>query len=196
MDGTQWKSRRVKPIIIAQPEFTLLGDAIWLDFVNTARGRTPPAPDLLIDDGSVQRWAHAQSLHCSDEAPCLVQALALRDRLTALAEALDAGLQPPAGTIATINDLLARESGSHQLTRTGGEWQLRFAPARRPPLLVAIAQSAAATLAQPLLFVRRCAGEGCSLFFTDDSPNQSRRWCSAALCGREVRVERRRGLLR
>ena len=58
------------------------------------------------------------------------------------------------------------------------------------------AQSAAATLASPLLYVRRCAGEGCSLFFTDDSPTQSRRWCSMAVCGREVRIERRRGLLR
>ena len=52
------------------------------------------------------------------------------------------------------------------------------------------------TLAEPLVYVRRCAGEGCSLFFTDDSPTQSRRWCNAAVCGREVRVERRRGLLR
>ena len=144
----------------------------------------------------MQRWADAQSLHCDSETPSLEQAVRLRERLTALAEALDLGLQPPAGTIAAINDQLARESGCHQLTRTGGEWQLRFAPARRPPLLVAIAQSAATTLAQPLLFVRRCAGEGCSLFFSDDTPNQSRRWCNAAVCGREVRVERRRGLLR
>jgi predicted RNA-binding Zn ribbon-like protein len=63
-------------------------------------------------------------------------------------------------------------------------------------VLEAIARSAAAGLADPLLFVRRCAGESCSLFFSDDSPNQSRRWCSATVCGREVRVERRRGLLR
>jgi predicted RNA-binding Zn ribbon-like protein len=63
-------------------------------------------------------------------------------------------------------------------------------------VLEAIAQSAATSLADPLLFVRRCVGEGCSLFFTDDSPNQSRRWCNATVCGRETRVERRRGLLR
>jgi predicted RNA-binding Zn ribbon-like protein len=63
-------------------------------------------------------------------------------------------------------------------------------------VLEAIAQSAAANLADPLLFVRRCAGETCSLFFTDDSPTQSRRWCTPSVCGREVRIERRRGLLR
>jgi predicted RNA-binding Zn ribbon-like protein len=138
----------------------------------------------------------AQRLHLDGERPSLEEALDFRGRLTALAEALDRRLQPPAGSIAAINRHLAREQGYHQLTRTGGEWQLRFAAVRRPPVLQAIAQSAAATLADPLLFVRRCAGEGCSLFFTDNSPTQSRRWCNASVCGREVKIERRRGLLR
>ena len=35
---------------MAESEFTLLGDALWLDFVNTARGRTAPPPDLLPDE--------------------------------------------------------------------------------------------------------------------------------------------------
>ena len=164
--------------------------------MNTARGRVPAPPDLLPDHGAILRWAGAQSLHWSHEPPLIEEALALRARLTELAEALDLGLQPPTGAIAAINHQLADEAGCRQLTRTGGEWHLRFAPARRPPLLAAIAQAAAATLAEPLVYVRRCAGEGCSLFFTDDSPTQSRRWCNAAVCGREVMVERRRGLLR
>jgi len=144
----------------------------------------------------VFRWVEAQRLHLHGERPSLAEALEFRAQLLALAEALDKGLQPPAGAIGAINAHLSREQGCNQLTRTGGEWEIRFAPARRPPVLQAIAQSAAATLADPLLFVRRCAGEGCSLFFTDNSPNQSRRWCNASVCGREVRVERRRGLLR
>ncbi len=191
---TPSKSRRASVISIF--EFTFLGDAIWLDFVNTARGRSPAAPDLLADESAILRWAEAQSLRLNGDRPSLQDALDLRQRLTALADALNAGLQPPAGSIGAINNHLAQEQGYHQLIRTGGEWQLRFAPLRQPPILQAIAHSAAATLADPLLFVRRCAGEGCSLFFTDSSPNQSRRWCSASVCGREVRVERRRGLLR
>ena len=191
--GTPSKSRRAN---ITSSEFTLLGDAIWLDFVNTARGRTASPPDLLPDEQAILRWARAQSLYLDGEHPALPDALELRDRLTQLAEALDAGLQPPAGSIAAINQYLALGQGCHQLTRTGGEWKLRFAPAARPPVLQAIAQSAARTLADPLLFVRLCAGETCSLFFIDNSPNQSRRWCCASVCGREVRVERRRGLLR
>src|SRR5919206_17954 len=44
-------------------EFTLLGDAIWLDFVNTAKGRTAPPPDLLADDAAMLEWTLAQRLH-------------------------------------------------------------------------------------------------------------------------------------
>jgi predicted RNA-binding Zn ribbon-like protein len=182
---------------MSESEFTLLGDAVWLDFVNTARGQVPSPPDLLPDVAAVGRWARAQSLDWVDgNAMSLDEVLTFRDRLTALAEALDSDVQPPAGSITAINDRLSRNGGSHQLTRISGEWQLRFAPARQPTLLEAIAQSAAAALADPLLFVRRCAGESCSLFFTDNSPSQGRRWCNLAVCGRQVKVERRRGLLR
>jgi predicted RNA-binding Zn ribbon-like protein len=178
-------------------EFTMLGDAVWLDFVNTVRGRVPSPPDLLCDLAALARWAAAQSLQPADgEQLCLEKALTFRQSLISLAEALHSDLQPPAGSITAINELLAGNGGAHQLTRISGEWQLRFAPARPPGVLQAIARSAAAVLADPLLFVRRCAGEGCSLFFADGSPNQGRRWCNPAVCGRQVKVERRRGLLR
>jgi predicted RNA-binding Zn ribbon-like protein len=182
--------------MMPQTEFILLGDALWLDFVNTARGRTPEPPDLFPDEAAVLQWGSAQGLRLNGNLPSFDDALRLRERLTVLADALHQGLQPPTGSISAINEQLAKGDGCHQLTRVNGEWQLRFAPSRCPAMLEAVARSAAATLADPMLFVRRCAGEGCSLFFTDDSPNQSRRWCSATVCGREVRVERRRGLLR
>jgi predicted RNA-binding Zn ribbon-like protein len=178
-------------------EFTLLGDAVWLDFVNTARGRVSPTPDLLPDAAALARWARAQSIEWNpDDELAFEEVLAFRQRLTALAEALHSNLQPPAGAITAINDQLAGTGGCHQLTRISGEWQLRFAPLRRPTLLQAIAASAAAVLAEPLVSIRCCAGQTCSLFFSDTSPNQGRRWCNAAVCGRQVKVERRRGLLR
>jgi predicted RNA-binding Zn ribbon-like protein len=182
---------------MSEPEFTLLGDAVWLDFVNTDRGRVPSPPDLLPTVAAVGRWAQAQSLAWVDgDGISLDEVLIFRGRLTGLAEALHSDVQPPAVSITAINEQLSRNGGSHQLTRVSGEWLLRFAPDRPPTLLEAIAQSAAAALADPLLFVRRCAGDNCSLFFTDNSPNQGRRWCNAAVCGRQVKVERRRGLLR
>ncbi|MBA3444760.1 MAG: ABATE domain-containing protein [Gemmatimonadales bacterium] len=180
-----------------ESEFTLLGDGVWLDFVNTARGRGASPPDLLPDSDALARWAAAQSIGpIGGDEPFFEEVLKFRELLIALAEALHSELQPPATSITAINQQLSGNGGCHQLTRVSGEWRLRFAPARRPSLLEAIAQSAASVLADPLLMVRRCAGESCSLFFTDDSPAQARRCCIAAVCGQRVRVERRRGLLR
>lgn len=177
-------------------EFTLLGDALWLDFVNSARGRTPSPPDRLADAGAFTRWCRLQHLEPEGAAGSLSTVRCFRERLTALAEAMHAGIQPPAGSIAALNEQLAGGAGTHQLTRVGGEWRLRFAPLRPPAALEAIARSAAATLTEPRTAVRRCAGEHCSFFFTDDTPTGSRRWCVAEICGRDVRVERRRGLRR
>jgi predicted RNA-binding Zn ribbon-like protein len=174
-------------------EFTLLGDALWLDFVNSGRGRTAPPPELLPDADAFARWCRLLYLEPESESVLIGTVRCFRDRLTALAEAMHAGLQPPAASIAALNEQLARSAGTHQLTRVGGEWRLRFAPVRPPAALEAIARSAAATLTEPRTAVRRCAGEHCSLFFTDDSPTGSRRWCVAEICGRDVRVERRRG---
>ena len=178
---------------MAHPEFTLLGDAVWLDFVNSARGRVPAPPDLLPDAAAFTRWAHAQRLMQLDGGAPYPAIHDFRRQLTALAEALDAGLQPPAGSIAAINGILASSTGSHRLTRVGGEWRLQFAPSRALAPLEAIARSAAGTLADPAVVVRRCAGESCSLFVADSSPNRSRRWCTPAICGVNLRVERRRG---
>lgn len=180
---------------MAASEFTLLGDAVWLDFVNTARGRTPSPPDLIPDADAYARWSRAQQLEPGAGVP-MAAVRAFRDHLTRLAEALHAGLQPPAGAIAAINTRLARCSGSHQLTRVNGSWHLRFAPDRPLAPLEAIARSAAMSLTDREAVVRQCAGETCSLFFTDSTPGQGRRWCDPALCGLGVRVERRRGLLR
>lgn len=178
------------------PEFTLLGDAVWLDFVNSALGRTPNPPDLLPDAAAFTRWAVTQRLLQSDRGPPYQAVRELRARLTELAEAFHAGRQPPAGSVAVINELLAGTTGRHRLVRVSGEWRLHFAPARPLSPLEAIARSAAATLADRSVAVRRCAGEGCSLFFIDSSPTRSRRWCSATACGAGLRVERRRGLAR
>jgi predicted RNA-binding Zn ribbon-like protein len=176
---------------MAHPEFTLLGDAVWLDFVNSARGRTLSPPDQLPDAAAFTRWAHAQRLMQLDggaQYPVIEQ---FRRQLTALAEALARGLQPPAGAIAAINAILAGSTGTHQLTRVSGEWRLRFAPSRALAPLEAIARSAAGTLADAAVSVRRCAGETCSLFFADSSPTRSRMWCEPS-CAANQRVERRR----
>jgi predicted RNA-binding Zn ribbon-like protein len=177
-------------------EFILLGDALWLDFVNSARGRIAASPDRLSDPDAWARWASLQHLDRAGDLVPFAEILEFRARLTELAEAMHDGRVTPTGVIAVLNEQLGRTAGRQQLTRLGGEWRLRFAPLRPPAPLEAIARSAAATLADGRMAVRRCSGEGCSLLFTDDSAHGSRRWCDAAECGRDVRIERRRGLRR
>lgn len=180
---------------MAREGFTLLGDALWLDFINSDRGRIPVPPDLLPDATAFAHWCAVQQLDPPGDATPFPRVLALRTRLTELAEAMHDRRQPPAGAIAALNELLARSAGSQRLTRVGGEWRLGFAPVHPLGALEAITRSAAATLAESRAAVRRCAGETCSLFLLDDSPAGGRRWCDAGVCGGSANVERRRGPL-
>ena len=173
-------------------EFTLLGDALWLDFVNTAAEPTSGA-DKLADQAAYHRWTKAVKLTSEAGGTPFEDALRLRSRLAALAEALSAGRQPPASAIQAVNAALALVEGHHQLIRVNGALRTQFRNARPPSALAAIAASAAATLSEPMGTVRRCAGPDCALYFTDHSPQQNRRWCSFSRCGEKLRVERRRG---
>lgn len=181
---------------MADDQFTLLGDAVWLDFINTAQGRVAPPPDLLPDFDAWHRWALTRKLDPGTDPADFPAIRRFRDQLTALAEAMHADVPPPGGSIAAMNERLTHRAGSQQLTRVSGQWRLQFSPSRASTALETIARSAAGTLANPNTRVRRCAGVNCSLFFTDDSPTGSRRWCEAGVCGRDRQIERRRGILR
>ncbi len=174
------------------PDFLLLGDAIWLDFVNTRRGTGEEIPDRLTDPAAYHRWIKAEKLAIDGEHMSFEDVLLFRDRLDALAQALSENRQTPSAPIHALNEILAEGVGAHQLVRVRGRWQVRFTPQRPVAALDAIARSAAATLANPLAVVRECSGEDCTLFLIDTSPNHDRRWCSAATCGRRHRIERRR----
>lgn len=174
-----------------EERFILLGDAVWLDFVNTARGRQPNPPDRLSGLPAWNAWLAALQLPPTTES--LDEVRALRTHLTDLAGAL-AGNQPsPSASVRALNALLATVPGSQQLVRVAGQWQLTFAPGDPPGVLATLARMAAETLALPNATIRLCAGPTCSLFLLDRSPTQYRRWCSTDHCGRGMRVERRRG---
>jgi predicted RNA-binding Zn ribbon-like protein len=176
---------------MAPSPFVILGDAIWLDFVNTARG-TGPVGDRLLDPSTYQQWTRLEKLPPDDPPLSFADILEFRDRLTSLAKAVSAQRQAPASSIHAINAILAQSTGYHQLTRVQGSWRTVFTPVGTATAIDAIARSAAMTLSDPGAIVRQCSGAGCTLYFVDSSPNHSRRWCSSATCGKQMRVERRR----
>jgi len=179
---------------MSDPEFILLGDALWIDFINTTRGHEADPPDGLPESAAYHRWTKAEKLTSDAEDLRWEDILAFRARLLTVAAALAEERQPPSSAIHEINRLLARMEGHHQLTRVGGTWQMSFTPLRTATALEAIAGSAALTLADPDVRVRQCHAEPCSLFFVDRSPGHSRTWCSAEPAAHAVRVDRRRAL--
>jgi len=174
------------------PEFTLLGDAIWLDFVNTGQGRRGDPTERLPDLASYHRWTKAQKLGSDSEQLTLDQVLGFRERLTALAAALAEDGQVPAATVDEINRMLRTITGNYQLIRAGGQWKVQFTPDREMVGLNAIAHSAAKTLAHKVSRIHQCSSPTCTLYYVDDTPSQSRKWCSVEPCGRLNRPERRR----
>ena len=174
-----------------EDRFILLGDAVWLDFVNTARGRQPSPPDRLPGPPAWDAWLDA--LHLPRAIEPFEEVRALRGHLTGLATALATGQPSPSASVRAINTLLSSVPGSQQLVRVAGQWQLTFAPTGPTSVLSTLARMAAETLALPVAAIRLCDGPTCNLFLLDRSPTQYRRWCSPDHCGRGMRVERRRG---
>ncbi len=117
---------------MAHPEFTLLGDAVWLDFVNSARGRTPAPPDLLPDAAAFTRWAHAQRLMQLDGGPPypVSQRAPAAAHRAGRSPGTRTSSRPPAPSPPSTR-MLASSTGSHRLTRVSGEWRLQFAPTKR-----------------------------------------------------------------
>ncbi len=178
---------------MSDPEFILLGDAVWIDFINTALGRQPDSPDGLTDAAAYHRWSKAEKLTSDATELPWSEVLDFRARLLSIAAALSDEHQPPSSAIHEVNRLLTRTDGHHQLTRVGGTWQLAFTPHRTPSALEAIARSAAVTLADPEARVRQCSAAPCTLYFVDRTPGHSRTWCSAeAAAHPTARIERRR----
>ena len=182
---------------MGDPEFILLGDAVWLDFVNTGRGRGR-SKDQLTDAAAYHRWAKASRLRSDADTVTYAEVRRARSRFLRLAEALAGGLPVPSASIAMINRLLHGAEGRQQLVRESGTWRLMFAPDATLPALAAVAHSAAGALADPVARVRQCAGPECTLYFSasDSEGGLGRRWCSEAECGRGGWVERRRAVLR
>ncbi len=171
-------------------EFVLLGDALWLEFINTVAG--PEGSDTLPDPAAYLRWTKAVRVEAPMNAVAFPEAVEFRGILLSMAKALATSRTPPPAAIAAVNGRLRRIDGREQLIRVGGSWQTRFVPARTLTALEAVARSAGNTLTSPVVAVRRCANPGCLLFFADASPNLSRRWCSRARCEQRGQIERRR----
>ncbi len=153
-----------------------------LSLANTWALKRGRLRDVLADPDDLERWLDGGGLPDRGE---LAEFRALRAAITRAFTALSRGKQPPAATIAQINQASCREPVAPQLDWPGGEPQVELAGTDP---LAAVARSAITLLAGPDRHrLRECQAPDCPLFFLTGNPR--RRWCSTA-CGTRVRVTR------
>lgn len=197
------KSARPVPV----PEESVDAERV-LAFVNTLSGRPTAAPVERLDSyEALAGWAREQHLlsaaaadrliagartHPQHAAAVLTRARHFREALNGLAEAIDAGRQPPAGVLAIIGDCLAGAYANARLVPHDGTLQwVASADDDLDRILWEIGRAAGRLVVSPRLArVRACAAHDCGWWFVDDTKNRSRRWCDMKLCGNREKLRR------
>ncbi|WP_119461404.1 CGNR zinc finger domain-containing protein [Rhodospirillaceae bacterium SYSU D60014] len=192
--------------------FPFLGNAAWLDFVNTELSNGDDKIELLTGFDAFMRWGREAKLidrgegHVLENAaperfhPDAVfeEALALRAELRKAVGDLTNGQTPGSPLLDQINKLLGDHPAVLSLKRTEGTWQIGSKPVVTGPrsVLARVAEDFARFMAtaDPML-LRRCASERCQIYFYDTSKNHTRRWCSMEFCGNRAKVAGHRSRL-
>lgn len=187
--------------------FFFVGNRLCLDFVNTRVAEDGRLVDLLGEPSDLRWWLSEAGVFSGEEAEgapegwdggpwarrVFERALALRDDLRGIVEAIADGEIVRQGAIDEVNALLRARPGYPQIERTPTGFEKRFRAVRDEPLgalLVPIAESSADLLAEgdPSL-LKKCENPDCVLHFYDTSKNHARRWCSMSGCGNRMKAQ-------
>jgi predicted RNA-binding Zn ribbon-like protein len=191
------------------PPFVLIGERLWLDFVNTDDVRRGARVDLLRDFEALVRFLDAVAVldpersqgmrrralqQPAGAAAALVDARRVRAALRALAERGANSERIRGDALAEINRVLGRSAGTRRVeSRADGSFARAFVPVGDAfaGLIIPIVESAAdALIAGELARVRRCSDPRCSRVFFDGTRNARRRWCDMATCGNRAKAAR------
>jgi predicted RNA-binding Zn ribbon-like protein len=193
---------------------SLLGGHPALDFVNTldwrARAKADGGPEEmlvsyaallacirrlgLIGTGTLAELERQARRRPKEAETVLAEALALREALHGLAQAMRLGKAARAADLAVLNRVLLRyPEGRVIAAAEGGRlgWKAHGDGLELGSPLGAIARMGADLLvtAEPNS-IRCCAGPDCGWLFQDTSPNKRRRWCSMESCGNRAKARR------
>lgn len=193
------------------PQFSFVGERLWLDFVNTDDARHGTRIDMLRDFDALVRWLEAAALLDAERAAgmrrravqqpagataALADARRIRAALRALAERGTTASDVRQHAVAEINRVLGRSAGIRRLeARSDGAFVRSFVPVGDAfaGLMIPVVESAADALVMgELARVRRCADPRCPRVFYDGTKNGRRRWCDMATCGNRAKAARHR----
>ena len=176
-----------------RPRF-LAGD-LALDFLNTRMNRGGEVIDFLETDADVVAWL-AKAGYPGSEVTAKTpgwslvnEAKQLRECIRLLVEKRKTGRR---GDASLLNKFLRRAQSHPQLIwkKSQNPTIQRVQNQKGPESLLARIAEAAAVLLSSADFrlVKRCEGEGCLLWFSDQTKSHHRRWCSTAICGNRHKV--------
>lgn len=191
---------------LLRPEPFFIADHVALDFLNSVASPQGKPIDWLDDGPSYLDWLRRGFDVNRDAAfaaakldGVAVRARALREWFRGFVEKhAGSPLQPShARAVRPLNDVLARDH-AHQEVIAGKVDEVLVLRTRRDwreagDLLQPVAHAIAELLCHgDFTHVRRCEGEGCTLWFLDVSKSHKRRWCSMSACGNRAKVAQHR----
>jgi predicted RNA-binding Zn ribbon-like protein len=183
-------------------ELHLDGGRLALDFVNTVDPREGPEPkvDHLPDYRALVAWSAyaghpvADPATAGDRATRAIhrRAIALREALYRIVRAVATGDTPAQEDLETLSREHARAVARLHLDRTATAWVPRDKHDPERPLTAVVVSAVEVLTREDPTRLRWCPPEhgGCGWVAYDDTRNRSRRWCSMATCGAEVKARR------
>jgi predicted RNA-binding Zn ribbon-like protein len=164
---------------------------LCLEFANTRywRGQDTPT-ETLRAPADLAAWVKAPKPPSQQE---FEQALALRETIHRLFDAVAQGKAPAGRDFEALNAALAAAPARKALKREkdGYDWDLDMRSGTALALLAPVLWSAGDLLAGARLAkVRRCANPECLYLFIDESRAGRRRWCTMSSCGNRAKAKR------
>ena len=190
------------------PSFEFSGGALCLDFINTLPDRPPRNNEKLAGFADLLRWGSEDGIVDTSErrdlerralrqpgkaGATLRQAVALREELYRLFNALAAGRRCDPREVVALNRALGESLPHLVLTESDGvfRWDWKRPASRLDRLLWPVVRSVADLLASnDAGLVRECASDRCSWMFLDRSRTRRRRWCDMKTCGNRAKARR------
>jgi predicted RNA-binding Zn ribbon-like protein len=176
-----------------RPQF-LAGD-LALDFLNTRMNMGGEVLDFLETDADVVAWLANAGYPGSEVAAktpgrsLVHDAHKLRESIRSLVEKRKTGRR---GDPSLLNKFLMHAQSHPQLIwkKSQKPTVQRVRKQNRPESILAPIAEAAAVLLSSADFrlVKRCEGEDCLLWFSDQTKSHHRRWCSTTICGNRHKV--------
>jgi predicted RNA-binding Zn ribbon-like protein len=176
-----------------RPQF--LGGDLALDFLNTRINKGGEVLDFFETDADVIAWlakAGYPGFEVTAKTPArslVHDAKQLRESIRLLVEKRKTGQR---GDPSLLNKFLTHAQSHTQLIWKQSQKPIlqRIRKQERPESILAPIAEAAALLLSSADFrlVKRCEGEGCLLWFSDQTKSHHRRWCSTSICGNRHKV--------